>query len=305
MASLLIPPVRRHEPRAPVAIHRTDTGSFILDFEVNQAMQCELKIETDGTLAGTALRLRHAEQVDDAGARDETTAPPRDVRRRLDLHSVEILRPSRSLREGLLHKIDVVRMDLDDDLAAAKDQLDGLLDVAPRGVPDVTNLTLDERPTDFEGELDDLTASLVDKDTTLLFVLARRLVENLDRARKLAARLVLTTATPAVDTCLPAGTTTLVEARASSFVTPLVESFTVATLATLGLGARPCVLGVVFDLALSRFTIDFGGSALGTDARIRGLPALADSRLQPALESDEFGDALTRPREERRLDGLH
>ena len=68
MASLLIPPVRRHEPRAPVAIHRTDTGSFVLDFEVNQAMQCELKIETDGTLAGTALRLRHAEQVDGAGA---------------------------------------------------------------------------------------------------------------------------------------------------------------------------------------------------------------------------------------------
>ena len=68
MTSLLIPPVRRHEPRAPVAIHATATdGTFVLDFGVNQAMQCSLKIETDGTLAGTALRLRHAEQVDAAG----------------------------------------------------------------------------------------------------------------------------------------------------------------------------------------------------------------------------------------------
>jgi len=70
MVSLLIPPVRRHEPRSPVAIHSvagTD-GTFVLDFEVNQAMQCSLKIETDGTMAGTKLQLRHAEQVNSAGS---------------------------------------------------------------------------------------------------------------------------------------------------------------------------------------------------------------------------------------------
>ena len=31
-------------------------------------MQCSLKIESDGTHAGTTLRLRHAEQVDAGGA---------------------------------------------------------------------------------------------------------------------------------------------------------------------------------------------------------------------------------------------
>lgn len=40
----------------------------VLDFDVNQAMQCSLKIETDGTMAGTTLKLRHAEQVDSAGS---------------------------------------------------------------------------------------------------------------------------------------------------------------------------------------------------------------------------------------------
>eukprot|EP01043_Picozoa_sp_COSAG02_P061604 COSAG02_NODE_8311_length_2621_cov_2.488105_1_plen_812_part_10 len=70
MVSLLIPPVRRHEPRSPVAIRQplgSKDGTWVLDFEVNQAMQCSLKIETDGTMAGTTIKLRHAEQVDSSG----------------------------------------------------------------------------------------------------------------------------------------------------------------------------------------------------------------------------------------------
>lgn len=70
MVSLLIPPVRRHEPRSPVAISQpfgSKDGTWVLDFEVNQAMQCSLKIDTDGTMAGTTLHLRHAEQVDSSG----------------------------------------------------------------------------------------------------------------------------------------------------------------------------------------------------------------------------------------------
>lgn len=70
MVSLLIPPVRRHEPRSPAAIRQPVGalgGTWVLDFQVNQAMQCSLKIETDGTMAGTALKLRHAEQVDQTG----------------------------------------------------------------------------------------------------------------------------------------------------------------------------------------------------------------------------------------------
>ena len=83
MTALLIPPVRRFEPRAPVSISRSPSGSYVLDFQVNQAMQCTLRIDTDGTLAGTTLRLHHAEQVtadgsivysnDLGGAQDQTT----------------------------------------------------------------------------------------------------------------------------------------------------------------------------------------------------------------------------------------
>jgi hypothetical protein len=68
MTALLAPPVLRHEPRAPAAIHRAPSGAFVLDFELNQAMQCTLRVETDGTAAGTVLRLRHAEQVGTDGA---------------------------------------------------------------------------------------------------------------------------------------------------------------------------------------------------------------------------------------------
>ena len=68
MTSLLIPHVRRHEPRSPVSITRTSSGSYLLDFTFNQAMQCTLRIETDGSQAGTALRLHHGEQQDAAGS---------------------------------------------------------------------------------------------------------------------------------------------------------------------------------------------------------------------------------------------
>lgn len=68
MTSFVIPPVRRHEPRAPTAIRQSPSGSWVFDFELNQAMQCTLKIETDGTEAGTALRLHHAEQVASDGS---------------------------------------------------------------------------------------------------------------------------------------------------------------------------------------------------------------------------------------------
>ena len=69
LVSLQIPPIRRHEPRSPVAIRRSPTSpdSFILDFGVNQAMQCTLRIETDGSHAGTTLRLQTAEQVSSSG----------------------------------------------------------------------------------------------------------------------------------------------------------------------------------------------------------------------------------------------
>lgn len=69
MVSLQIPPIRRHEPRSPLAIRRSATAprSFVLDFGVNQAMQCLLRIETDGSHAGTTLRLQTAEQVSSTG----------------------------------------------------------------------------------------------------------------------------------------------------------------------------------------------------------------------------------------------
>jgi hypothetical protein len=69
MVSLQIPPIRRHEPRSPVAIHRlpTSPGSFVLDFQNNQAMQCTLRIETDGSHSGTTLRLQTAEVMDSSG----------------------------------------------------------------------------------------------------------------------------------------------------------------------------------------------------------------------------------------------
>ena len=68
MTSLLIPPVRRHEPRSPASVRRTSSGSYLLDFSVNQAMQCTLRIETDGSQAGTTLTLHHGEQADATGS---------------------------------------------------------------------------------------------------------------------------------------------------------------------------------------------------------------------------------------------
>jgi hypothetical protein len=63
MAALLIPPVRRHEPRTPVAINALAgaDGTFVLDFQVNQAMQCSLKIETVRTnaLSGAVLTFKN------------------------------------------------------------------------------------------------------------------------------------------------------------------------------------------------------------------------------------------------------
>lgn len=47
--------------------HQWTSLTSPLDLQVNQAMQCSLKIETDGTMAGTTLKLRHAEQVDNSG----------------------------------------------------------------------------------------------------------------------------------------------------------------------------------------------------------------------------------------------
>ena len=68
MTSLLIPHVRRHEPRSPASVALTPSGSYLLDFTVNQAMQCTLRIETDGSQAGTSLRLHHGEQADATGS---------------------------------------------------------------------------------------------------------------------------------------------------------------------------------------------------------------------------------------------
>jgi alpha-L-rhamnosidase len=68
MTSLLIPHVRRHEPRAPASVKQTSSGSYLLDFTFNQAMQCTLRIETDGSHAGTTLRLHHGEQADATGS---------------------------------------------------------------------------------------------------------------------------------------------------------------------------------------------------------------------------------------------
>ena len=64
----LAPPVRRLAPRAPQAITRSPNGSWVFDFGVNQAMQCVLRIETDGSLGGTALRLHHQETIGADGA---------------------------------------------------------------------------------------------------------------------------------------------------------------------------------------------------------------------------------------------
>lgn len=63
MTHVAIPPIQRHEPRTPIAIHSSPTGSCVLDFQVNQDMQCELRIESDGSMGGTVIRLHHAEQI--------------------------------------------------------------------------------------------------------------------------------------------------------------------------------------------------------------------------------------------------
>ena len=68
MESFIIPPVKRHEPRSPIAITRINATTQVLDFETNQAMQCILRVETDGTQpAGATIRLRHDESVDATG----------------------------------------------------------------------------------------------------------------------------------------------------------------------------------------------------------------------------------------------
>ena len=69
MHSFVIPLIRRHEPRSPVAIQRINDTTFVLDFEVNQAMQCELHIQTDGTQepGEIVLHLLHDEQVNEDG----------------------------------------------------------------------------------------------------------------------------------------------------------------------------------------------------------------------------------------------
>ena len=85
MHSFAIPLIRRHEPRSPVAIQQINSTTFVLDFEVNQAMQCELRIETDGSQqpGEIVLHLLHDEQVgidgevvisnDLGGVADQTT----------------------------------------------------------------------------------------------------------------------------------------------------------------------------------------------------------------------------------------
>jgi alpha-L-rhamnosidase len=70
LTSFIMPSVQKHEPRIPVEIKRLPKKSgveFILDFEVNQAMQCTLTFDSDGTDEGRTLRLHHAEQVDADG----------------------------------------------------------------------------------------------------------------------------------------------------------------------------------------------------------------------------------------------
>ena len=64
MVSLQIPTIRRHEPRSPVNIRRSPVSlnSFILDFGINQAMQCTLRIETDGSHGGTAAAVSKSNQ---------------------------------------------------------------------------------------------------------------------------------------------------------------------------------------------------------------------------------------------------
>lgn len=70
LTSFIMPPVQKHMPRSPVSIQRLDKKGdvqFVLDFEVNQAMQCTLRFDSDGTNEGITLRLHHAEQVDANG----------------------------------------------------------------------------------------------------------------------------------------------------------------------------------------------------------------------------------------------
>ena len=70
LTSFTMPSVQKHEPRMPVEIKRLPQKvgvEFVLDFEVNQAMQCTLTFISDGTDEGRTLRLHHAEQVDASG----------------------------------------------------------------------------------------------------------------------------------------------------------------------------------------------------------------------------------------------
>jgi hypothetical protein len=67
MTSLIAPHVRKHEPRSPASVRKTASGSYLLDFTFNQAMQCTLRIETDGSQAGTTPRLHPGEQADASG----------------------------------------------------------------------------------------------------------------------------------------------------------------------------------------------------------------------------------------------
>eukprot|EP00943_MAST-04B_sp_MAST-4B-sp1_P004446 g4446.t1 len=73
LTSFIIPSAGKHDGRNPVAIKKLSNGinkgdvQFVLDFQVNQAMQCTLKYDSDGTDGGLTLRLHHAEQVDEKG----------------------------------------------------------------------------------------------------------------------------------------------------------------------------------------------------------------------------------------------
>jgi alpha-L-rhamnosidase len=65
LACQMIPPIRVTQTLAPVAVRRLGSGSWIYDFGQNFSGWTKLEVEGP---AGTEIRLRHAELLDDDGA---------------------------------------------------------------------------------------------------------------------------------------------------------------------------------------------------------------------------------------------